>query len=71
LHWHDSFACAGGDRRLKPLRYSINSWGKLLIYSEELEADAVIEYSDQEKIWVAAIDWEQIREVAEVSTSSI
>jgi hypothetical protein len=45
--------------------------GKLLIYSEELEADAVIEYSDQEKIWVASIDWEQIREVAEVSTSSI
>jgi hypothetical protein len=45
--------------------------GKLLIYSEELEADAVIEYSDQEKIWVATIDWEQIREVAEVSTSSI
>jgi hypothetical protein len=45
--------------------------GKLLIYSEELEADAVIEYSDQEKIWVAAIDWEQIREIAEVSTSSI
>ncbi len=44
---------------------------KLLIYSEELEADAVIEYSDQERIWVAAIDWEQIREVAEVSTSSI
>jgi hypothetical protein len=45
--------------------------GKLLIYSEELEADAVIEYSDQEKIWVASIDWEQIREVVEVSTSSI
>jgi hypothetical protein len=45
--------------------------GKLLIYSEELEADAVIEYSDQEKIWVAAIDWEQIREAAEVFTSSI
>jgi hypothetical protein len=45
--------------------------GKLLIYSEELEADAVIEYSDQEKIWVAAINWEQIREAAEVFTSSI
>jgi hypothetical protein len=44
---------------------------RLLIYSEELEADAVIEYSDQERIWVAAIDWEQIREVTEVSTSSI
>jgi hypothetical protein len=44
---------------------------KLLIYSKELEADTVIEYSDQERIWVAAIDWEQIREVTEVSTSSI
>jgi hypothetical protein len=44
---------------------------KLLIYSEELEADAVIECSEQEKIWVAEIDWEQIREVTEVSTSSI
>jgi hypothetical protein len=45
--------------------------GKLSIYSEDLEADAVVEYSDEEKIWVATIDWDRIREVAEVSTSSI
>jgi hypothetical protein len=44
---------------------------KLLIYSEELEADGVVAYSDEEKIWVAEIDWDRIREVAEVSTSSI
>jgi hypothetical protein len=43
----------------------------LLIYSEELEADAVVAYSDEEKIWVAAIDWDKIREVTEVSNSSI
>jgi hypothetical protein len=43
----------------------------LLIYSEELEVDAVVGYSDEEKIWVAAIDWDKIREVAEVSNSSI
>jgi hypothetical protein len=43
----------------------------LLIYSEELEADAVVSYSDEEKIWVAAIDWDNIREVAEVSNLSI
>jgi hypothetical protein len=43
----------------------------LLIYSEELEADAVVAYSDEEKIWVASIDWDKIREVAEVSNSSI
>ena len=45
--------------------------GKLLIYSEELEADAVVSYSDEEKIWVAAIDWDKIREVAEISNLSI
>jgi hypothetical protein len=43
----------------------------LLIYSEELEADAVVAYSDEEKIWVAEIDWDKIREVAEVSNLSI
>jgi hypothetical protein len=42
--------------------------GKLLIYSEELEADAIVQYSDEEKIWVAKIDWDKIREVAEVET---
>lgn len=45
--------------------------GNLLIYSEELEADAIVAYSDKEKIWVAAIDWDKIREVAEVSNLSI
>jgi hypothetical protein len=44
---------------------------KLSIYSEELEADAVVTYSDEEKIWVATIDWDKIREVAEFSNSSI
>jgi hypothetical protein len=44
---------------------------KLSIYSEELEADAVVKYSDEEKIWVATIDWDKIREVTEVSNLSI
>jgi hypothetical protein len=44
---------------------------KLSVYSEELEADAVVTYSDEEKIWVATIDWDKIREVAEVFNSSI
>ncbi|PSB45424.1 hypothetical protein [Chamaesiphon polymorphus] len=44
---------------------------KLSVYSEELEADAIVTYSDEEKIWVATIDWDKIKEVAEVSNSSI
>jgi hypothetical protein len=63
--------CIGTIKDLSRQGTQLIPGGKLLIYSEELEADAVIEYSDQEKIWVAAIDWEQIREAAEVFTSSI
>jgi hypothetical protein len=38
--------------------------GQLLtIYSEDLEADGVVKFSEDEKMWVAAIDWNQIRQV--------
>jgi hypothetical protein len=51
---------------------------KLSIYSEELEVDAIVAYSDEEKIWVATItsgrlanDWDKIREVTEILNLSI
>ena len=34
---------------------------RILVHDEELEADGVVSYSDQEKLWVAAIDWNAIR----------
>jgi hypothetical protein len=38
--------------------------GQLLtFYSEELEADGIVQYSEAEKVWIAAIDWNQIRQV--------
>ena len=41
--------------------------GQLLtLYSEELEVDGVVQYSPDESLWVAAIDWEQIREVVDI-----
>ncbi len=40
--------------------------GQLLtLYSEELEVDGTVQYSETEKVWVAAIDWNQIRPVEE------
>lgn len=30
------------------------------LYSEELEVDGVVQFSSEEKIWVAAIDWNAI-----------
>lgn len=41
--------------------------GQLLtLYSEELEVDGVVQYSEEESLWVAAIDWEQIRQVEDI-----
>ncbi|MDZ7967723.1 MAG: hypothetical protein RM368_22670 [Nostoc sp. DedSLP03] len=38
--------------------------GQLLtIYSEDLEVDGVVQLSEEEKLWVAAIDWNKIRQV--------
>ncbi|HUR54295.1 MAG TPA: hypothetical protein VMZ71_09195 [Gemmataceae bacterium] len=34
---------------------------RILVHDEEVEADGVVTYSDQEKLWVAAIDWNAIR----------
>ncbi|MEH2255189.1 hypothetical protein [Nostoc sp.] len=37
--------------------------GQLLtIYSEDLEVDGVVQFSEEEKLWVAAINWERIRQ---------
>ncbi len=46
--------------------------GQLLtIYSEDLEADGVVQYSEEEKVWVARIDWNQIRQVEVCISSSV
>ena len=38
----------------------------LIIYSEELEVEGVVHYSEEEKLWTAVIDWEAIQEVEPV-----
>ncbi|WP_392478860.1 hypothetical protein [Nostoc sp. C110] len=38
--------------------------GQLLtIYSEDLEVNGVVQFSEEEKLWVAAIDWDRITQV--------
>jgi len=40
----------------------LESGQELTLYSEDLEVDGIIEYSQSENIWVAVIDWDKIRE---------
>jgi hypothetical protein len=42
----------------------------LTLYSEDLEVDGVVQYSDEENIWVAVIDWNEIREVEDIIVSN-
>ena len=34
----------------------------LIIYSEELEVEGVVHYSEEENLWTAVIDWNAIEE---------
>lgn len=35
----------------------------LTLYSEELEVEGVVQYSTDENLWVAVIDWNAVRDV--------
>lgn len=43
---------------------------RLILYGEELEVDGVVQFSEDEKIWVVAIDWNQIRQVEQLAAQS-
>lgn len=34
---------------------------RILVQDEEVEADGVVQFSDQEQLWVAAVDWKAVR----------
>ena len=49
-----------------PKKFSLTEGQSLILYSEDLEVDGVVRYSPKEKLWVAVIDWDAIREIAPV-----
>lgn len=58
--------CLGTIEDLARQQIQLAKGQQLTVYSEELEADGVVQYSEQEKMWVAAIDWNQIRQVEDL-----
>lgn len=40
----------------------------LTLYSEELEVEGRVQYSTEENLWVAVIDWDAIKEIGAEST---
>jgi len=58
--------CIGTIEDLASKGISLQSGQELTLYSEELEVDGVVEYSQLENIFVVVIDWDKIREVEEL-----
>ena len=58
--------CVGTVEDLACQKISLTEGQSLILYSEDLEVDGVVRYSPKEKLWVAVIDWDAIREIAPV-----
>ena len=60
--------CAGTATDLKRQKIVLRNGKSLIIYSEELEVEGVVHYSQEEKLWTAVIDWDAIRELEPVGS---
>lgn len=55
--------CVGTVQDLSRQQIKLREGLELTLYSEELEVKGQAQYSSEESIWVAAIDWDAIREI--------
>ncbi|MGL5060971.1 MAG: hypothetical protein ACRC62_13435 [Microcoleus sp.] len=58
--------CVGTIEDLSRLNIKLQDGQLLTLYSEELEIDGVVQYSQEESLWVAEIDWKKIRQVEDL-----
>ncbi len=52
--------CIGTVEDLARQRVTLKDGLRLTIYSEELEVEGTIQFSDEENIWVAVFDWDSV-----------
>ncbi|MFN6481352.1 MULTISPECIES: hypothetical protein [unclassified Nostoc] len=59
--------CIGTIEDLAAQKIELQAGQHLVLYSEDLEVDGIVEYSQSEHLWVVVIDWDEIREIEENS----
>jgi len=62
--------CIGTIEDLSRQHTELENGQRLMLYGEDLEVDGVVQFSEEEKIWVVAIDWNQIRQVEQLVAQS-
>jgi hypothetical protein len=60
--------CVGTVEDLAHQKISLREGQSLVLYSEDLEVDGAVQYSEEENLWVAVIDWDAIREFTPVES---
>ena len=58
--------CVGTVEALACQKIPLRDGQSLVFYSEDWEVDGVVQYPEEENLWVAVIDWDAIREVTPV-----
>ena len=58
--------CVGTIEDLSRQNIKLEEGQLLALYDEELEVDGMVQYSQEESLWVAVIDWKQIRQVEDM-----
>jgi hypothetical protein len=58
--------CVGTIEDLSRQNIKLEDGKFLALYDEELEVDGMVQYSQEESLWVAVIDWKQIRQVEDM-----
>ncbi|WP_254449450.1 hypothetical protein [Anabaena sp. UHCC 0253] len=58
--------CIGTIEDLARQKIELQDGQKLTFYSEDLEIEGIVKHSPEENIWVAVIDWDNIRQVEDL-----
>jgi len=59
--------CIGTIEDLARQKIELQDGQTLTFYSEDLELEGIVKHSPEENIWVAVIDWDNIRQVEDLS----
>ncbi|ALB39948.1 hypothetical protein AA650_05240 [Anabaena sp. WA102] len=59
--------CIGTIEDLARQKIELQDAQILTFYSEDLEVEGMVKHSPEENIWVAVIDWDNIRQVEDIS----
>jgi hypothetical protein len=58
--------CIGTIEDLARQQAELENGQQLTLYSEDMEVEGTVQFSEDEKVWVATIDWNQIRQVEQL-----